>query len=187
MDKLLHFLSVWFSENGDTTFWSWIITILYAVTFLTSLYYVYKIRNDRKSFFLWVCISLFVFVMGINKQLDVQILLAMIWRYLEHHLDLYRYRRIIFHLVITGLFTGFLAAVIIVIVKTGKTIFKSILSITGIFILMLFVLMRAGYFHVPRIHSIELLGIGLVFIDLILKIKNLRFYDRSASSDVKSF
>ncbi len=169
LDKIMHFLSAWFSRNGDTTFWSWVITFMYLVTFISALLYTIKIRKDRGNFRLWIVITAFVFLLGINKQLDVQILLAMIWRYISHRFHLFEYRYVVYFSIILTVAVIFIILILFIFMKNRKAVIHSLLSIAGIIVLMLFVLMRANYVYIRHIHAVELAGLVMIFMDLAVK------------------
>ena len=77
MNRVIHFIERWLSASGDTTFWSWVITILYGGVIVLCFILRTKLTEDRPRRVFWSSISLFVLAMGINKQLDVQTLIFM--------------------------------------------------------------------------------------------------------------
>ena len=134
-----------------------------------AILYVRGIRKMKQNHFLWVCITVFLLLMGINKQLDVQTLILMSGRWFVAHFRIRHYWRLFHQLFFQGLITIFLITGIIIIIKSGKSILQSLLALSGVLLLMLFVIMRANYIYLQHIHSLELAGIGLVFMDLMVK------------------
>ena len=173
-DKILHFINVWLSRSGDDTFWSWVITFTYLVTVILSFAHVKRIKDNPPLRFLWLFISVFVLLMGINKQLDVQILLGMIGRFCTAHLGLREYRYQIYFLFLQGIFLLMLIGAVILFVKTRSVIMHSKLPLAGILTLMLFIFIRAGYIYVPRVHGIELAGLLMILAGLFLSWRKAR-------------
>ena len=170
--RVVQFLSDWLSRSGDNTFWSWVITVFYLITGILAIFYVNRIRSERQNHFLWVCITVFLLLMGINKQLDVQTLILMSVRFLIGHFRLWHYWRIFHYLVSSGLIAVFLISGILLVLKSGKSILQSLLALSGVLLLIVFIIMRANYIYMQHIHSLELAGITLVLADLLVKLKS---------------
>ncbi len=186
-DKVLEFLADWLSRSGDHTFWSWVITIMYFITAVMAFVYLRKIRlsqipDDRQKLFLWTGIFIFLLLMGINKQLDIQTLILMSMRYVMWRFRLWHYWRTFHFLMFYGLGSLFLISGILMTVKSGKAMLKSLAAVAGVLVVMLFVFMRANYIFMQHIHALELAGIGLIFIDLVIK---MIFERRRNSSPVQ--
>ena len=90
MDALEH--GYWATNRGDPTVLGWGITILYGFTALTCLYCTGFLDTKRSfpisglhAWFWWMIVVILILV-GINKQLDLQMLLADFGRtYSKHH------------------------------------------------------------------------------------------------------
>jgi len=186
LNKIIPFLNTWLSKSGDTTFWSWIITIMYVVVVSLSLYYTNRIKTDKERHFLWVCISLFILAMGINKQLDFQILLTMAGKTLAGNLNLMNRSRILWKTLAVGILFSAVIGGIIILYKSRRILNKEKLTIGGVAILLFFTLTRVGsisqiriaiilqYYVISRIHAVELLGLLIISLSLILKLRNIR-------------
>jgi hypothetical protein len=187
MNRLLSFLSEWLSRSGDTTFWSWVITILYAITIAFAVYYTVKIKGkeNRDRRFLWVCISVFLLGMGINKQLDLQILLTMAGGFIAEHLGWYEYRRVvqkIFSIVILVCVAG---AGGLILFRIRRIIRQSIVELSGVAILASFALIRVGSINhlnraiafeqekISHIHGIEFAGIAVILFAVLRQLKKI--------------
>ncbi len=144
---------------------------MYIVTFISALLFTIKIRKERGNFRLWTVITSFLFLLGVNKQLDVQILLAMIWRYISYRFHLFEYRYIVYFSVILTVAIIFIILILFIFIKNRNAVVHSMLSIAGIIVLMLFVLMRANYIYIRHIHAVELAGLVMILADLLLKFK----------------
>jgi uncharacterized membrane protein YhdT len=185
MNCLLSFLSEWLSRSGDTTFWSWVITLLYAITIVVAVYYVVKIKGKESSDkrFLWICISLFLIGMGINKQLDLQILLTMAGSFIAEHLGWYEYRRFIQKIFTISLIICLSAAGGMILFRVRKIIRQSIVELSGVAILVFFAVIRAGSINhlnkaitfeqekVSHIHGLELLGLAVILFAALYHLK----------------
>jgi len=186
LNKIIPFLNTWLSKSGDTTFWSWIITIMYVVVVSLSLYYTNRIKTDKERHFLWVCISLFILAMGINKQLDFQILLTMAGKTLAGNLNLMNRSRILWKTLAVGILFSAVIGGIIILYKSRRILNKEKLTIGGVAILLFFTLTRVGsisqiriaiilqYYVISRIHAVELLGLLIISLSLFLKFRNIR-------------
>lgn len=160
--------------SGDNTIWSWIITLFYLGTIVLAFYYMRTIRKEKKNLLLWICITIFTLIMGINKQLDIQILLIITGKIFVEHMGMMEYAGAIFCLVATGLFLLFLSVMVFLIVKVRKLLFRSMIAVSGVVILMVFILFRALSVPIVHIHGMELLGVGAIFFQLVLHILKLR-------------
>jgi hypothetical protein len=147
---------------------------MYVLTFILSVYYIKYSKIEGQKAFLWKCITLFLLVMVINKQLDIQILISMIGRFTARHLNLYHYRRDIYAAVILILLISMIVLLIFVFIKTKSVISQSRLALSGVILLMVFVLVRASRIWIPKVHGMELSGLILIFIDLCLSFKRLQ-------------
>ena len=174
MNKIINLLSGWLSRSGDDTFWSWVITLTYAVTIVISLYSLYRLRGQKTRLLLWSYISVFIVIMGINKQLDIQILVIMAGRIITGKLNLAAYGGTIHLIVAAGLFAVLTGFTIFVIYKTRSVLRQSLVAISGIAILIIFVLIRALSVYIYKVHGIELLGIGLILVDRIIFLRRLQ-------------
>jgi hypothetical protein len=175
------FLTRWLSQSGDTSFWSWIITFLYIITIVLTIYYVQKIKSQQPQHFLWLNISIFLIAMGINKQLDLQILVNMSGSFIARQLNLIEHRRAIQLIVAIGILITVILIGTIIIFKTRSILRQSALELSGVLILMAFALIRVAsmttyHIYIPKVHGIEFLGICIILLSLIIKIKKLITY-----------
>lgn len=186
MNRLLSFLSEWLSRSGDTTFWSWVITLLYAITILGSVYYVIKIRGEENGDrrFLWIAISLFLVGMGVNKQLDLQILLTMVGSFIAEHLGWYEYRRVVQKIFTIGVLVCVSGAGGLILFRIRRIIRHSLVELSGAAILVFFAAIRMGSINhlnkaiafeqekISHIHGIELAGLAVILFALLNNLKN---------------
>lgn len=193
MNKTFSFVARWLSESGDTTMWSWVITIMYFLVIIVSLFYTKKIKKEKEKHFLWVCISIFVFAMGLNKQLDIQILLTMIGKNIAWNYGLMDSSRTIWRTLAMVILISVFVLGSFILYKARKILHKEIVSLAGVAILMFFTLIRVGSIShialadrlqngiISRIHGVELLGLVVILISLIIKIYDLHKSKKSES------
>ena len=176
MDTISVAVEEWASRLGDTTFWGRLITVFYGITIIASLYYVIILgRNhepEKKT--LWICITAILIVFGINKQLDLQILLTIAGKAVASAEGWLEYRRVVQEYFAIGMFSCIGLVGIIVLWYTKRIIVESWLELMGMSILLGFVLIRTGSIShvniavrleqkISHIHAIELLGILIIF------------------------
>lgn len=185
MHKIVAFFAAWLSRSGDTTFWSWVITALYAVTMVVAMYYVKKIPAAKAERFLWKWITVFLVVMGINKQLDLQILVMMAGNFVGNHLGFIGYRREIQKALALIIFTGVSISGVVILLRARAVLRQSAVELAGVATLAFFALVRVGtithlhkaaafeYQKGVHIHGIELLGLLVILLALVLHVKRL--------------
>lgn len=177
----------WYPTIGDPSFMGWFTVFAYFCTFIISLkvcsiskYIFARSRQRQKQ--LWYVIAAIMLFLCVNKQLDLQSFFTGVARYIFKQNDLYEDRREYQELFIIGI--ALMGSVIAVCVVAGlyKVIKKHWLALIGMFLLMLFVVMRAASFHhmdlfinytvvgIKMNWLLELSGITLVFLNGILLI-----------------
>jgi hypothetical protein len=103
-----------------------------------------KARPRRR---IWLVVATVMFLLGINKQLDLQSLLTNIGRIIANHGGWYEQRRTIqfWFVVAVGLVS---IAMFILLVRKTRSIFHGrAILLLGLSVLLLFVVMRAASFH----------------------------------------
>ena len=108
--------------------------------------------------------------LGINKQLDIQILVEMVGRFIAKNLGLLQHRDFIQYIFVFSLFVITIAISLFVLIRIRTIIGQSLIALSGVTLLTLFVFIRAGSINVPRIHGLELLGLIIIFTDLIYRL-----------------
>lgn len=184
-NSLYKIIYEWFSLNGDHTFWGWLITILYLFTVAGSFYYVKTINNtkiSKEKRILWLFIGSFLTFMGINKQLDIQLLLTISGRYIGLKFSFLGMRRIFQSYFTAAIFLSVLFITGIVIYKIRTILKESLIELIGItFIIGFFFIQTASMTHfkwiirfdevnIPHIHGLELLGVMILLLALFYNI-----------------
>ncbi|MBB6479501.1 hypothetical protein [Spirochaeta isovalerica] len=178
MSRLEDFIARWLSRSGDATFWSWVITFLYAVVIILSFLYTRKIRGDKPLHLLWMALSTFLLAMGVNKQLDFQTLLIMGGRYLAWKTGFIRYGWVIQMAAGAIISSLCFAAILYILIRCRSVLNRAKTALAGTAILLLFLFIRIGsitglrtamilQYIIFHIHALELLGLTIIFASLI--------------------
>lgn len=119
---LSEIIRAWISRSGDAYLSSLINTILYAVSIPAAAYRWKMLQRIKAPFteqVFWLLVILILFVFGINKQLDLQVLLVEIGRPIAVKSGWYESRRLVqtlFAFVMTGI-AGLCAAIMLFLVR----------------------------------------------------------------------
>ena len=160
----------WYPTIGDPSFMGWFTVLAYLVAAIISARVCYKgkrlfIRVPEKQKRLWLAISITMFLLCINKQLDLQTFFTATARYYFLEYGIYEYRRQyqeIFILVIA--IAGVLVAVGLSF-EYRKVIKNHLLAIVGLVFLISFILIRASSFHnMDRLISSDILGFKMDWV-----------------------
>ena len=167
----------WSPGIGDPTWIGWITTVAYFVGVAMCIRAFRRARvNRRSSATSWLMLGIALVLLGLNKQLDLQILLTEIGRNVARQYDWYQQRRTIQEVFIAML-AATLTGVAVVVLIVSRRIRELRLSLIGVAVLLLFVLERAATFHHAPIlpdsdwlnAALELGGIVLVAVGTLLE------------------
>ena len=170
----------WSPGIGDPTVFGWAVVVGYFVAFLFCLRagQVYILRYGRLG--LWHVLAAAMFLLGVNKQLDLQTLFTDAGRSYARDLGIYDQRRWYQAVFIMLLAVSAAVAAIFVSVSAVKSAWQLRVATAGLILLFGFVVIRAASFHyVDRMlgwdlggvllnHALEILGIALVGIPAAL-------------------
>lgn len=198
---LTQIIDEWISDIGDTTFWGWLITLLYIVSVIASYYYLQRLKRagNRPMIVLWKCILVLVLLLGINKQLDFQTLMSAAGRAISTSQGWYEHRRFV-QACFAKMIFAFCGIFCVGVIYTIRTVLlQSVLELLGATVLIVFTLIRTSslsnlhkaqqlrFDHIPHIHALELLGLLLILSAIGLGIRKPRHHraqsDPSVSSD----
>jgi hypothetical protein len=149
----------WQPQIGDPTLAGWFTVFSYFLaSFLAHRVYqnspkLVGIPHNKQCLF-WLLICLVSFLMGINKQLDLQSLLTAVGKYFAHKQGWYDNRKIV-----QGFFITMIFVLGVYLINWAARFFKDILrynwlAFAGMIFLILFILIRASSFH----HMDKLIG-----------------------------
>lgn len=134
----------WTPTIGDPTVAGWLTVVSYAV----ATWFCYKCTQaDWRNRHVWAGLTIFEFVLGVNKQLDLQVLFTEVGRYLAKQEAWYQDRRevqLIFIVTMAALF-ALLIAIIHFRTRARPTAVR--IALLGASIELVFVAMRAASFH----------------------------------------
>jgi hypothetical protein len=190
----------WKKDRGDPSVMGWFITFCYFLVFIISFYFVKKttpfIKNKNFIWF-WYAVTIFIILLGINKQLDLQMLFADYARLYAKMSGMFVNRKPFQHKIISLLATIGISVFFIFIYNFWRAPKTTWIALFGFSILFSFPLIRLVSLHrlesllyksflsVKIVDVIEIIGISIVLIAIIMNYliyKNLKSYEKSKSS-----
>lgn len=156
---------VWVPEIGDPTIIGWLTVAVYFIGALMCLKATFISQDDKSIKTFWICLTLFLIFLGLNKQLDLQTLFTLIGKNLAIEQGWYENRLTvqITFIILIGLIgtTG----LIFLFKKYKSTSYEIKITLTGCIILFSFILIRASSFHHMDIFiNWELIGIKMNWV-----------------------
>lgn len=180
-------LHEWLVSIGDFTFWGWLITAAYGVSIIVAIYFIKLVTQtgNKELRLLWIFITCVLLVLGVNKQLDLQILLRNLGRALAEIQGWQEYRRIVQKVFSIIFVLGICIFTSIVFMRARRILLKAWIEIIGMIILFAFAMIRTGSInHIVKaesiekralhIHAIELLGLFIILLALFCHFKRLK-------------
>jgi uncharacterized membrane protein len=148
----------WTPGIGDPTIGGWVTVVLYALA-AASCWITGRGVGSREKRIWWIFVILFV-VLGLNKQLDLQSALTEAGRVLAANQGWYARRKIVqLDFVIAVAICG-LIAVVTLLIWARKAPLPTWLALTGVTLVIGFVLIRAASFHhIDRFIHMRILGL----------------------------
>ena len=132
----------------------------------------------------WLAITLIIFLLGVNKQLDLQSLLTAIGKFYAHQGGWYEHRRNIQVFGIISILTLALVGFSIFALKMRTILKTNWLAMVGLVFLLAFVMIRATSFHqMDILISATIFGIRM---NWILELSGLIAIGLSASNIMRS-
>lgn len=147
----------WRPMIGDPDALGWTVTIAYLVASWWCFkagrqeYARFNRGHSRGVPWLWYLLSAMMFALGVNKQLDLQILLTQIGREIAFSKNLYAYRRVIQAVfILCGAVIGAVGLIVAFFLIRGRWKQYGVAFI-GLMLLVGFVLVRAAsFYHVNK-------------------------------------
>jgi hypothetical protein len=137
----------WTPSIGDPTPMGWFTVAFYFLTSALTFVTAYQCRHIRTDFRFWIFLAIFLFLLGINKQLDIQSLFSEIGRVTAKKQGWYNDRRRFQSVFVIILFTLSLASIALIWWILRKQWHKFLFPLTGFLLLVSFILIRATSFH----------------------------------------
>jgi hypothetical protein len=156
-----YLMGKWHPGFHDDYFIGWLITSSYfACALLAALIATFHRQMEEKlAVKFWHVVSLIMVLLGLNKQLALQILLTEIGRHIAQTQGWYDQRRILQFSFIIVFAVTFTTASIWFAMKYRDSLRRYMLVFCGLFFLLGFVIIRAATFH----HFNELIQIELFY------------------------
>lgn len=172
----------WTPKIGDPSIMGWITVVFYFITSALSLSIALLKQKERTSFRFWGLLAIFLLLLGINKQLDIQSLFTEIGRAIAKEQGWYTKRRSVqfLFIIMFGIFS--FSVIITIWWMLRKRWRQYLIPLTGFLILVSFIIIRAASFHhfdmflrsgpaeIRMNWILELGGIGIIFLAGILKL-----------------
>ncbi|MCX7590640.1 MAG: hypothetical protein N2255_03325 [Kiritimatiellae bacterium] len=160
----------WQPAIGDPTLLGWLTTLGYAVAAILSARKAVHLcgqaqHRDRGHARVWWAVAVFLFLLAVNKELDLQSALTALGRAIARKHGWYPYRRTVQAWFIAG-FSGLVAAFLLAVsYRLGRFWQKERVLLIAISLIAFFIIVRAASFHhVDRLLRIHLLGAKLAAV-----------------------
>jgi hypothetical protein len=134
----------WTPTIGDPTIAGWLTVVMYIVATVLS----YRcVQADWRNSLTWAGVGIFELLLGINKQLDLQVLVTQVGRYLAKQEAWYQDRREVQLAFIVLLAVVFFLLIALIHLRTRSKPWPVRIALLGTSIELVFVCMRAASFH----------------------------------------
>ena len=169
----------WKDKRGDPTIIGWFITLLYLLVSVISFYLLRRIKvinPDIEYKWFWFGAGILIFLLGINKQLDVQMLFADFARLYAKVSGMFENRKPFQQKIISLLATIGISIFAFMIYKLWNAPKRMWMALVGFCILFSFPLIRLVSLHsieallyssllsVKVVDVLEIIGITIIFI-----------------------
>jgi hypothetical protein len=162
-----YLLGRWQPGFHDDHVIGWLITGSYLACAMLAFIYATFLnqREKRRAYHFWLAVGVLMTLLGINKQLALQMLLTEMGRQVARAQGWYEYRRIVQFTFIIIFVTTFSGA-FVWFARSFRDLFRRyLLAFCGLFFLLTFVFIRASAFHhVDEIIQYDLHGITLNWV-----------------------
>lgn len=176
----------------------WLTVAFYFLTAILSLRKAILLRKNQTDFRFWSILALFLLLLGINKQLDIQSFFTEIGRVISRKQGWYQDRRSVqfFFVLIFGCFAFFTIACVWWVLRKKWRIYLT--PLCGFLFLIAFIVIRAASFHHfdkflnfrtfgARMNWVlELGGISILFFSTLVKIRNNKIEIRNKRKKSRS-
>lgn len=134
----------WTPGIGDPSIAGWLTVVAYAVA--TALAYR-CMQVDRRNRRTWTAIATFELLLGINKQLDLQVLVTEVGRYLARQEAWYQDRREVQYAFIATMAVIFAVLIALIHFRTRTRPPSVRIAMLGASVELVFIALRASSFH----------------------------------------
>lgn len=179
----------WSPKIGDPNVLGWVIAISYIVaaglTFLVLRQVEKSYSKVNRARIFWLGLTVMLVFLGLNKQLDLQILLRNVAKCHAIMQGWYEDRKEFKLIFVTAMAIGFLVLAVIIISFFRENFQKDKLALTGVIFLLIFILIHASYFYFQHFASplidaayriglnwvLELIGISLISLQSLIRLR----------------
>lgn len=137
----------WHASIGDPTFFGWITVLFYLIAVVQCGFKAISSKNHDQNYRFWLYLAVFLFLLCINKQLDLQSWLTQSVRDSALAHGWYEYRRSLQAAFIAILGLGMMFTLVGLRIFLANSWRQHKLTWVGIVLLCTFILMRAASFH----------------------------------------
>jgi hypothetical protein len=140
---------------GDPTPVAWVVVVIYVLAILVALRNLVAARRSGQPADFWGLLAVMLLLLGVNKQLDLQVWLTEAGRDLALSQGWYERRRLVQWIFVAVLLVAMVFSILRVRERWADLWHQYRLVCAGVCLLLLFVFLRAASFQ----HVDELLGI----------------------------
>lgn len=137
----------WHAGIGDPTIFGWITVLFYLIALLICANKAISFKKMGGEYHFWFYLALFLLLLGINKQLDLQTWFTQTLRDAAYEQGWYGFRRPLQELFIATLAVGMLVTLVSLRRYLADSWHHHQIAWVGIVLLCTFILMRAASFH----------------------------------------
>lgn len=180
----------WTPEIGDPNLTGWVTVLIYIITALLS-FGTWRRLGPRQGRIFWGSITIFLFILAINKQLDFQSALTVGGKCLAIAQGWYDNRRIVQGAFIAVLIAIVLSGLFMAMLALRSILHHNTLALLGLAIVSLFVMTRAVSIHsfdyiigqknfgIPNNFIFENIGLSLISLNALFLIRKFNMLDHS--------
>lgn len=137
----------WHAGIGDPTVFGWLTVLVYLVAVKRCNAKVKELKFLGGDYQFWLYLGTFLFLLGINKQLDLQSWFTEVMRDRAKTYGWYQYRKSLQIAFLLSMSLGTLTALISLRLFLANSWWRYKITLLGIMLLCAFILMRTASFH----------------------------------------
>ncbi|EDM26556.1 hypothetical protein LNTAR_02072 [Lentisphaera araneosa HTCC2155] len=137
---LANFQLKWELQVSDQDLWSWLITLLYFIALILNIKFIIYLKSLNKKYdkSLYILSTNLIFVLGINKQLDLHVLFNEVVAKIINSLELGKYKLLVLLLFITIMSVCLIVLCLKLYKKRDELLRYTRMFTTGLFLLISF-------------------------------------------------
>ena len=152
----------WHAGIGDPTVLGWVTVFAYLAATLRCTFKAFKLEKHDVNYYFWLYLALFLLLLAINKQLDLQSWFTQLMRTTAQTHGWYSHRKPLQLAFIVFLASSMLITLLSIRLKLAQSWHNYPLTWLGVVVLSTFILMRAASFsHIDRMINYPIFGTRL--------------------------